>query len=323
MTDFASLTERRQVKRLRAAALEVCREFGIEPVRLRLLAHAFNTTFRVDTADGRKFALRMNVNSQSSLGQIRAEVEWVEALRGRVGLAQPMRTPDGGFVVSKEGILARPVHCVLYTWLGGRLAAKAATPQTLFLLGQAMGEMHRHAASWEIPAECRFRPLPDLLYGEPYALPTGGALERVLARGAEVFARLAMRPRIPVHYDLHLFNAKVCRGRVYVFDFDDAVLAWPAADLAVSLFYLRGYPDAEELEAKFRLGAGVDLAEEGVTEEELEVLVACRGIFLANAMTGMINPKLAAQKDRYLDVTERRIAAFEATGRFDPRVATL
>ncbi|HWA83797.1 MAG TPA: phosphotransferase [Fimbriimonadaceae bacterium] len=322
MTDFASLTERGQVGRLRAAAPEVCREFGIEPARLRLLTHLFNTTFRVDSPDGRRFALRMNVNSQSSLAQIRAEVEWVEALQGRLDLAQPVRTPSGTPVVSKEGILDRPIHCVLYSWLGGRLAAKAATPRTLFLLGQAMGEMHRHAASWQIPSECRFKALPDLLYGEAYALPPGGALERTLARGAEIFERLARRPRIPVHYDLHLYNAKVCRGRVYVFDFDDAVLAWPAADLAVSLFYLRGFPDAEELEASFRGGAGVDLAEEGVTEEELEVLVACRGIFLANAMAGMINPKLAAQRGRYLDVTERRLAAFEQTGRFDPRIAT-
>ena len=63
MTDYANVSRRTQVERMRAAARRALAEYGLEEAELRLLCHEFNTTFRVTTADGQRAALRMNVNS--------------------------------------------------------------------------------------------------------------------------------------------------------------------------------------------------------------------------------------------------------------------
>jgi hypothetical protein len=60
-SEFAALTSRRQVNKLRAVALKALRAYPLEVKRLSLLSHGFNTIFRVDDARGQKFALRLNV----------------------------------------------------------------------------------------------------------------------------------------------------------------------------------------------------------------------------------------------------------------------
>ena len=45
-----------------------------------------------------------------------------------------------------------------------------------------------------------------------------------------------------LHADLHNSNLKWCRGRLYVFDFDDSAIGVPMQDLAISAYYLRDEP---------------------------------------------------------------------------------
>jgi Ser/Thr protein kinase RdoA (MazF antagonist) len=77
---YEDRTVRGQVALLRPTAREVLRQYPIEVASLRVLDHAFNTTFRVDTTDGRRFALRLNVNSRRTDAFIGAEMAWLAAL---------------------------------------------------------------------------------------------------------------------------------------------------------------------------------------------------------------------------------------------------
>ena len=54
-------------------------------------------TFRVDTADGCTFSLRINVNSRRSLANIGAEIAWLAALATDTDLVVPVpqRTRGG------------------------------------------------------------------------------------------------------------------------------------------------------------------------------------------------------------------------------------
>jgi Ser/Thr protein kinase RdoA (MazF antagonist) len=307
---------RGQVARLRPLALEACRRFGIEPESLRLVFHGFNTTFRVLSPDGRVFALRINIGSESSLDQLNAEIAWIRILRseGRVGVAEAAFTPDGAYIVSLDGPLGKPVRCVLFSWLDGTLAKKAATPDTCRKLGGATAELHDQARKWRIPEGCRFKALPDLLYGHDFVLPETDLFLAARDRAIEQFARLAPQPRLPIHYDLHLGNAKVNRGKLSVFDFDDAVLAWPILDAVVTIHGLRGFQNRELLERAYWEGLGSRPADFGYTDSEFEGLVASRGLFIANALSTSVHAQFRAQLPRLLELTALRLARFERLG---------
>jgi Ser/Thr protein kinase RdoA (MazF antagonist) len=317
---FQDLSKKGQIERLRPIAFEACRAFGIDAKSIRLVFHGFNTTFRIQTPEGKKHALRINVCSESSLGQLAAEVGWVRALEldGRVGVASPIPTPAGQFVVSIPGPLGRPVNCVLYSWLEGTLAKRVATPVTVRLLSQATAELHRQATEWSVPSQCQFKPLPDLFYGHPFALPQTSVFARTYQKAAALFNKLQQRPRIPVHYDLHLGNAKVHKGRLFIFDFDDAVLAWPILDLAVTIHSLRRRSNGAELEEAYWHGLDGQSYLQDWEESDFESLVAIRGLFIANEILSSIHPEFRQQAARQVEQTQRWLEDFEKTGRYDP-----
>ena len=97
---FEDRSVRGQVARLRPLAVEVLRRYSIDVAALRLLNHGFNTTFRVDTTDGRRFALRLNVNSRRTDSFIGAEMAWLAALAEETDLWVPIpqRTLDGALL---------------------------------------------------------------------------------------------------------------------------------------------------------------------------------------------------------------------------------
>ena len=74
---FAQVTTRTQVNRLRALARAALPTWGLPDAKLRLLNHGYNTIFAVHTADGRRYALRVNTQPHKTEPQ----------LRGRGGLA--------------------------------------------------------------------------------------------------------------------------------------------------------------------------------------------------------------------------------------------
>lgn len=300
----------------------MCREFGVNLRELRLAHHGFNTTFRAIGQDGRSYALRININSGSGKGQLLAEVEWIRALStdGRVGVAEPRPTLTGDFVVYRPGPLGRDVPCVMYGWLPGPLATKAPTTEMATLLGKATAELHRHAASWKPPEHCKFKALPDLLYGQPYLLPKRDAFMRILELSERLFERLQQSPRIPIHYDLHPNNAKLYRKRLSIFDFDDAVLAWPVLDASVTLHSLRNFPNALEMENAYWNGLGKFPSDFGLSDPDFEALIAARTLLLANAILSSVNSESAATALAFVDRTERRLEAFHTSGRFDPKV---
>jgi len=92
-----ALDEPGQVDVLRAVALSGAESFGLVVRDLVLVLHASNRTFRVDTDDGRRFALRVTTNSHSTPDHIVAQQEWLHAVAaaGKVLVPDPLRTLHG------------------------------------------------------------------------------------------------------------------------------------------------------------------------------------------------------------------------------------
>jgi Ser/Thr protein kinase RdoA (MazF antagonist) len=329
-SEFAALSSRQQVHKLRAVALEALRAYPLEVKRLSLLSHGFNTIFRIDDARGQKFALRLNVNSRRTLENVRAELAWLEALNRETDLRVPVMVPtrDGNFLQFLEHENApRTLLSALFEWIPGPNISDNLTDEVVEELGLVTAKLHTHASSFKLPDGCElpttksiFYDMPKHIFEMPHEHLPDSRLE-VFERGAEVSQAVsnavwARQPPRVIHTDLHQWNLKQFRNRLAVFDFDDTALGQPVQDLATSLYYLRG----EKNDAGFR-----DALERGysriapwptVNEYELEALQAARGLLLANDVVSTLNPEFQAIVPKFMEKTERRLRNFLEHGVF-------
>lgn len=308
-------------------------QFGWPGAQMRLLNHGYNTTFGLRKGDQRA-ALRINVNSVRTLGQLQGELSWVHALKDSdVWVPQPFpRIDEDGFLarVPRTDLLpdaeaGSKLYGVLYSWLPGRTTGHNWNPVIAHEVGRATTSLHRHAATWQVPEGAEFTDPIDVMLGAELELAARRPhFAEVLARGNEVLLRLRKdEPMRPIHFDIHMWNLKWHDNRLAVFDFDDCRSGWRAWDAAITLFYLRRFANPVECEAAYWQGLGQTLDDLKVSHDDMEALIACRGIFLASEMLKEWTADLQQIGTAYVDVTEKRIEHYLKTGVFDPNVASI
>ena len=156
MNPFADLTAAGQARRLRALAQAALSQYELPVTRLRLLTYHFNAIFRVDTRDGRKFVLRINIPGVRSIGQIRSEAQWLSALRSDTDLVVPEPVLNrGGELVTTASAPGVPEarHCVVFGWVAGRDLRHAINAENYRKLGEFTSRLHDHAETWSPPAD--------------------------------------------------------------------------------------------------------------------------------------------------------------------------
>ena len=79
--------------RIRRVAETALAGYDIEPSWVRLIDHEYHTTFRIDTVDGRRFAMRVNVNSQKAAEPLDAELAWLAVLARDTEIRVPAPYP--------------------------------------------------------------------------------------------------------------------------------------------------------------------------------------------------------------------------------------
>ncbi|QKE84681.1 phosphotransferase [Arthrobacter sp. NEB 688] len=324
---YDELDEEGQVEALRPTALDAAEAFGLDVERMEVLLHAYNTTFRIDTRDGERCALRVGTNSKSTPANVLAQQAWQEAIATETEVVVPRSlrsTRDEWFVRSEPAALGRPVLVTAASWLEGDDARDGAGAEWARALGRATAQLHRHAATWRIPEGAALPRFDEPLFGDEDVLSTAPGLDADgravvatgMARARDVFARLhAGAEVVPLHADLHGGNLKWHEGRLAVFDFDDAGLGLPVLDLAITTFYLRR-SGAEAAEAALREGYTEVLPWPDVAPGDLEALVASRQLLLANDLLGSSTASLRAMAADYLGTTVARLRAWSATGTF-------
>jgi Ser/Thr protein kinase RdoA (MazF antagonist) len=324
---FEELSTASQVRRLRPAAFAALAAWPIEVARLRLLHHGFNTTFRVDTTGGRRFALRLNVNSRRSDANILAETSWVAALATDTDLRVPvpMATHAGGLVTHvASAALGRDLPAVLYSWLPGPdLDDLDVTEAQMREVGRAMATLHGHATTWSLPAGAELAVIDTVLMDSADNIAADhpllsserravidAASARAATHLAEIFA--GQSPMV-LHTDLHNANLKWCRGRLYVFDFDDTALGLPVQDLAIAAYYLR---DDLHLEAALLEGYQALRPLPAYTQDQFEAFVAARNIVLLNDLLAIGTADLRALLGRYVPNTVAKLRQYLDTGQY-------
>ncbi len=331
MKAYDDLSSRGQARRLKTVAENLASQFDLVKPRLHLLHHGFNTTFEVTDANGH-FALRVNTNSVSKTEALAAEIAWIRAIATDtdISVPHPQATKEGCYTATAfSEDFGRNVVGVLYSWLPGHNLDKCPNTMAYEQLGQLMAELHRHGRDFTLPEGASLRLVGDILdhrdlliVGRP-EVEDLGVFEAVQAEANAVFAKMRTQPDFPIHCDLHAANLKWNKRRLSVFDFDDCARGWPFLDAAISMFYLRRYPDAANLESAFWRGFGSSVEAMGFTNREFEALVAGRGLMLMNELQVMNTADLAAIRGPYITVTEKRLRHFLDTGTFDPNVASM
>lgn len=326
-TAYADLGDDEQAEALRPVAVAAGEEFGFDVVRLEVLLHSYNTTFDVGTADGGRYAMRVNTNSQSTGPEVLAQQAWQLAIAAETPVTVPVPrvTRDGDWCARRfSQALGREVLVTCASWLEGDDVGEP-DPDQAHALGRAMAHLHIHAARWVMPRGGTMPVFDDPLFGDEDRL-TGApdldeeqheVLGRARERAVDAFGHtVSTGPLVPLHADLHGGNLKWHEGRLAVFDFDDCGIGTPALDLAISTFYLRG-DGSEAVEAALRAGYAEVAPLPDVGPEAFEALVASRQLLLGNDLLGSTTAGLRERSRDYLVTTVDRLRHWLETGRFN------
>lgn len=291
-------------------------------MRIRGLTDSTNGVFRLDSADGERYAMRVSLGPPiaHTPSEVRSELEWVSAIHesGAVRVPLPVATRSGeSFTVSGHRDVPFESICVVFTWLEGPLVAERLSESTLRAFGRVSALLHDQAEHYT-PPDWFDAPTFDRVY--PYDVPFvvfDDAHRHLLARDRlgvfgegfqvveEAIARLKSKepPRL-THSDLHAWNAKVNRGVVSVFDFEDLLWAWPVQDIATTLYYFWSRDDFDRLRAWFRDGYE-EVREWPDTDHLVDTFIIGRSFVMANDV--VTQPEWADEVGPIYERAEHRI----------------
>ena len=322
---YAGLSHRGQLAVLRPTAVAALSRFAVDAVSFRVINHGYNTTYRVDTADGDRFALRLNTNSRRDPQVIAAEVAWTAAIAADTGVWVATATPtrDGEPVALVDcPPLGRQVAAVLFGWLPGRDLWGRADADQVRAVGAAMAMLHEHGRTWRPPAQARLDRLDDPMLGQfvpdyrdDPRIDSAAAdlLDEVYRRCQQALDGLFERgPVQPIHADLHLGNVKGYRGRVSVFDFDDCGFGVPVQDVAISAYYLR----LAGLDQPLLEGYATVASPPSCPPEDLEALIAGRNLAMLTHALQTSTAEIRAMLDAYIPNSLLKLRSYLDTGRY-------
>jgi Ser/Thr protein kinase RdoA (MazF antagonist) len=286
MEAFETLTKAGQLRRLRRLAADALAQYGLHEPRIAALMHGDNTTFRVDSANGERYVLRIHRSAGKTPEIVRAELAWLVALQQEADLVVPRPVPtragDLLTIARAEGV-PEPRICVLFRWIDGRFLEQGLTPTHLYRVGAFMARLQLSAARFN-PPKGFVRGRLDNLYGKPRgisevlarqqidnpedeatairlvtevcSLEDGRAVAKLIRKIRAVQRLMGYEPETfgLIHGDMHQENYLFHRGQVRLIDFDDCGFGHYVYDLAVTLFNLRFRADTPQLRAGFLAG---------------------------------------------------------------------
>jgi Ser/Thr protein kinase RdoA (MazF antagonist) len=232
----------------------VLEHWPLTKTHVTLTAHRENTVFRVDTADGKSYALRLRRAGYRSDAEIESELDWM-AMLAHEGLHVPMpvTTIEGSRVV-REGELCAD----MVTWLEGRSLGKSGEPlelgnavTTFKTLGRTAARIHLLSDQWTLPAGFeRPRWDVDALLGDAPLWGRFWDCEGLTSSDAALFDQFREAASVAltnVHesLDMGLIHADLVRenilldpcnpNTVAVIDFDDGVIGYRLFEIATAL----------------------------------------------------------------------------------------
>jgi Ser/Thr protein kinase RdoA (MazF antagonist) len=311
--NFSDMTIEQQVDSLAACVAEIVGQYDLDVSSTESINHEFNSTFKLTTRAGERFALRINVNSTRTIENLEAEVFWVKSI-ANVKVPSPVANTHGEFVTfGYHDASGRRLPSVLYTWLEGEELGDEPTIPQIRATGAAMARLHQQSAGLQLPAGASLPDLSDFFWGSPDFL-TGaesmsneeqGLIGRALELVDDTVRQLGRQEAVQlIHADIHPWNVMWHNEEVAVFDFDDSGIGLRVQDLATSLYYL----DTPEQDAALLEGYRSVSPLPEYTERQMRVLLLHRRLILLNYLYETSNPEHRDMLPKYQIETIRRVS---------------
>jgi Ser/Thr protein kinase RdoA (MazF antagonist) len=302
MPGFYELTPAEQGERVAALARGALGGWNLDARELTLLKYRENAVFRVTTADGTRYAIRVHRAGYHSDAELKSELQWMRALSADgfdVPELVPTREGDLFQVVSHPGV-PEPRQVDLFEWIDGRqlgsveagVEADAGTLVPTFrTIGVLAARLHNHSERWRAPPGFT-RQAWDLeglvgerpLWGRFWELAALADAERALLIRARDRVRqdLSALPRSPrnyglIHADFAPENLMVDGSRVRLIDFDDAGYGWHLFEIATTLYFHIGQPYFEQVERATIEGYRTERELTADDEAQLPLFYTARG----------------------------------------------
>jgi Ser/Thr protein kinase RdoA (MazF antagonist) len=268
--EYRQLTRGGQIRRMRMVAERALHLYGIEPIALSLLAHAFNTTFKLTGRDNARYVLHILRPVENAVRvRVESELWWLDQVRADLDLSVPVvvRTAarEGVVSVAMEG-MDLPRLCTLFTWIDGRVLHHQLQPVHLAAVGRLTARLHHHSAQLHVPAWFN-RPQVDRadaeteeevvrLFTDSLAAHAAGVMRKVLQRTREAQEALESGPDACglIHADIHQRNYLFQDRHIRLIDFGDCGWGSYLYDLAVTLSELDDLPHRADLRAALLAG---------------------------------------------------------------------
>ena len=240
----------------------VNRDYGIAPLRLRLLGSFWNTTYRVDSDAGELFVLRIAAPSIKDPTSIEREICWLNYVTANSDLLVPGAVSAiNGNYVTQIGFGDESRLCCLFRWIEGESVGARWPENALQQIGHIVGTLHSLSQQFDPPAfmarpaeirhsdEAEMQRVrnPEWLDWLKANSDVSRQDLRILSSAIEIVSSELKAPRDEgwnsglCHGDLHPGNMIVTPEGMAVIDFDqlgwglfDVELAWllsTAADL--------------------------------------------------------------------------------------------
>jgi Ser/Thr protein kinase RdoA (MazF antagonist) len=327
MQSYSDLTPAGKLRRLHNLALAAIAQYDLD--RPEIVYHGFDTNllYRVTSASGERFMLRLAYPGWRTLQDLQSEAMWLEAIRRDTSITAPVIIP----AASGQGVLTADLPGIpqtwnvsLMSWVPGRTLGHYLTAANLSKMGALFAALHQHGASWQPPAGFTSRRFEHWLSrGEPngivsdpsVATPTAEVaalpaawrelLESMHRHVESAYAAIDRRDLRVIHCDLWHDNIKLHHGRLHPFDFEDTVWGFRCHDIAMAMLDLLetvGEARYPGLLAAFRRGYTAYLP---WPDDPIEPFQAGRLLWKINWMANRLPKRLAGMVEKHVPVFER------------------
>jgi amicoumacin kinase len=288
--------EQRIRERYHAGILEeAMQRYGIEAERIRTLDAFESYIYEYERDDG-NYILRISHSFRRCAELIAGEVDWINYLADNgVPAARAVTSLSGKLVEAVADGQGEYFLVTAFVRADGQKAWDIWSPEIYQSYGRLLGSMHALAQNYQ-PADVTWkRPEwdDDSMEFVDHYLPESEMLVKQKYR--LLCDHLHALPKDPttygiIHQDAHPSNFVVDeRGKITLFDFDEAAYSWYVNDIAIALFYsVMGEPDpvafTKEFMTRFLSGYRQVYALEDRLLQEIPVFLKMREIELYAVM---------------------------------------
>jgi Ser/Thr protein kinase RdoA (MazF antagonist) len=256
MKSYNDLSLAGKIRRLHGLAIVALAHYDLESPEITYHSFSTNLLYRVTTASGERFMLRLATPGWRTFEGLLSEALWLDALNRETTLAVPRIVParSGEFVLPLGDPGIRDVwNTSLMSWVPGRSLRHYLTERNLEKMGELFAELHHHGAAWTPPDGFTTRRFEHwisrgeenlIVDGEQSAAATAlspyqrDLLERMHQHVESTYAALDRSDLRVIHCDLWHDNIRLYQDVLHPLDFEDTVWGFRAHDIAMAMLDL-------------------------------------------------------------------------------------